>query len=319
MKKTLAIVLSFLVALTFSACSNEKTSSEDSSTQNKNASELVKLCKYKNVEIDWESTANAKALTNALSGKGTEKKTTSGKVKSGDKANIDYVGKKDGVAFSGGTAEGYDLTIGSGQFIEGFEEGLIGVEIGDTVDLNLTFPESYHSADLAGADVVFTVTVNYVTQTTYTDEDILSAKNSILGDVVIDYVMENSTFKEIPESMLKEKIESTDSYYRSTGASQYGSFESFLSTIGLTEEQYNSEIKTISESQVKQQLLFEAIAEKEGISVDQKEYTSAVNSYAKMNSQTASEFEAANGRSEIESVLLSNEISTFLEENNSAE
>ena len=83
-------------------------------------------------------------------------------VQEGDIANIDYEGKKDGVAFDGGTSQGYDLTIGSGQFIAGFEEGLIGVEIGETVDLNLTFPEGYQSAELAGQDVVFTVTVNSI-------------------------------------------------------------------------------------------------------------------------------------------------------------
>ena len=88
----------------------------------------------------------------------TDKQT----VEEGDCVNIDYEGKKDGVAFDGGTAQGYVLEIGSGTFIEGFEEGLIGVNVGDTVDLNLTFPENYQSADLAGADVVFTVTVNKI-------------------------------------------------------------------------------------------------------------------------------------------------------------
>ena len=78
---------------------------------------------------------------------------TEGKVQNGDIANIDYVGKKDDVAFDGGSAEGYDLTIGSGTFIPGFEEGLMDAAIGESVDLNLTFPEEYHSEELAGADV----------------------------------------------------------------------------------------------------------------------------------------------------------------------
>ena len=83
-------------------------------------------------------------------------------VESGDTVNIDFEGKKDGVAFDGGTSQGYNLTIGSGSFIDGFEDGLIGVNVGDTVDLNLTFPEGYQNADLAGQDVVFTVTVNFI-------------------------------------------------------------------------------------------------------------------------------------------------------------
>ncbi len=87
---------------------------------------------------------------------------TEGKVENGDIVNIDYVGKKDGVAFDGGTANGYDLEIGSGSFIPGFEDGLIGKEIGTTVDLPLTFPSDYsNSAELAGKDVVFTVKINH--------------------------------------------------------------------------------------------------------------------------------------------------------------
>jgi trigger factor len=83
-------------------------------------------------------------------------------VKDGDVLNIDFVGKKDGVAFEGGTAESYKLIIGSKSFIDGFEDGLIGAMPGTPVDLNLTFPENYHSPDLAGQAVVFTVTVNYI-------------------------------------------------------------------------------------------------------------------------------------------------------------
>ena len=99
---------------------------------------------------------------------------TEGTVEEGDIANIDFTGKKDGVAFDGGTAEGYDLEIGSGSFIDGFEDGLIGVAIGDTVDLNLTFPEQYGNADLAGQDVVFTVKVNSVSRAKDMDDELAS-------------------------------------------------------------------------------------------------------------------------------------------------
>ena len=85
---------------------------------------------------------------------------TEGTVEEGDTANIDYEGKLNGEAFDGGTAKGYDLIIGSDSFIDGFEDGLIGVAVGETVDLPLTFPENYGNEELAGQDVVFTVTVN---------------------------------------------------------------------------------------------------------------------------------------------------------------
>ena len=85
--------------------------------------------------------------------------------KEGDIVNIDYEGIKDGVAFEGGTDTGYDLTLGSGQFIPGFEDGLIGYKKGDEVALNLTFPEDYRE-ELAGAEVVFNVKINSVKEVT---------------------------------------------------------------------------------------------------------------------------------------------------------
>lgn len=84
-------------------------------------------------------------------------------VEIGDAINLDYAGYKDGVAFAGGTAQNQQLHIGSGEFIDGFEDGLVGVMPGETVDLNLSFPEGYKgNAELAGQAVVFTVTVNYI-------------------------------------------------------------------------------------------------------------------------------------------------------------
>lgn len=82
----------------------------------------------------------------------------------GDIANINFEGKKDGVAFEGGTSENYDIEIGSGAFIPGFEDGMIGMEIGETRDLELSFPEEYHVPELAGQDVVFTVKLNGLQQ-----------------------------------------------------------------------------------------------------------------------------------------------------------
>ena len=84
------------------------------------------------------------------------------KVQKGDVAVIDFEGKKDGVAFEGGTAKGFSLNIGSGQFIPGFEDGVIGMKKGETKDLNLTFPAEYNNAELAGKDVVFAVTVHEI-------------------------------------------------------------------------------------------------------------------------------------------------------------
>ncbi|MDO4960317.1 MAG: trigger factor [Eubacteriales bacterium] len=91
-------------------------------------------------------------------------KEVDGAAADGDIVNIDFEGKKDGVAFEGGTSQGYDLTLGSGSFIDGFESGLIGTKAGDKVSLNLKFPDEYQAEELAGQEVVFDVTVNKVTR-----------------------------------------------------------------------------------------------------------------------------------------------------------
>lgn len=92
----------------------------------------------------------------------SEKKVVDRAAKNGDEVKIDFIGKKDGVAFDGGTGTDYDLTLGSNSFIPGFEEGIVGKKPGETFDLNLKFPDTYHVADLKSADVVFTTTLKEV-------------------------------------------------------------------------------------------------------------------------------------------------------------
>ncbi len=92
----------------------------------------------------------------------SEKVTVERKASSGDEVNLDFVGKKDGVAFDGGTATGYDLVLGSGSFIPGFEEALVGNKTGDTFDVPLKFPDDYHAENLKGAEVVFAVTIHAI-------------------------------------------------------------------------------------------------------------------------------------------------------------
>lgn len=90
-------------------------------------------------------------------------KITEGEVADGDIANINYVGKIDGVQFDGGTADNYDLTIGSNTFIDDFEEELIGVKVGETKDVTATFPTNYsNDPNLSGKEAIFTVTVNHI-------------------------------------------------------------------------------------------------------------------------------------------------------------
>ncbi len=119
--------------------------------------------------------------------------------KEGDTVNIDYVGKLDDVAFDGGSDEDYDLELGSDSFIDGFEDGLIGLTAGTTVDLNLTFPEPYeNNPDLAGKEVVFTVTVNAVKE-----EQVPELTDEFVQEKLSDF---GSTVEEIWQ-VLKEEMQ----------------------------------------------------------------------------------------------------------------
>ena len=134
-----------------------------------NPEEFVTLGEYKGVTVEVAAPSVTdedveEQLNSIFSSNPPMTEVTDRAVQDGDTVNIDYVGKyaDSGEAFDGGTAQGAELVIGSNTYIDGFESGLVGVAIGDTVDLNLTFPEDYGATDLAGKDVVFTVTVNSI-------------------------------------------------------------------------------------------------------------------------------------------------------------
>ena len=126
----------------------------------------IKLGDYKKLGVKKETTAVTASDVNDIIERMrdgmSDKKEVERAAKDGDVVVIDFIGKKDDVAFDGGTAEGYELKLGSNSFIPGFEEGIVGKKPGDTFDLKLKFPEEYHVADLAGADVTFTTTLQKV-------------------------------------------------------------------------------------------------------------------------------------------------------------
>lgn len=243
----------------------------------------------------------------AASVDGVAEELTEGTVEEGDTANIDYVGKKDGEAFDGGTAEGYDLTIGSGMFIEGFEEGLVGAKIGDTVDLNLTFPEGYQNEDLAGQEVVFTVTVNSVKRVpeitdelvnkvtngdfsdlasyteyvrSYMDADLEQQKTSALHDKAFSMLKEASEINGYPEG-LKEYTEAFIQDYYEASAERYGmELPEFLEkAVGITEEEFQKELVDMAEENMDLELYFNAILETEKIEITDADYELMAQNY----------------------------------------
>ena len=267
-------------------------------------------------------------------------------VEIGDVANIDYVGKKDGVAFDGGTAQGYDLGIGSGSFIDGFEDGLVGVKKGETVDLNLTFPENYHSEDLAGAEVVFTVTVNaiYAEATPeFTDEYVAglgienvatvaeyhaylkgmmeeSEKEYALQNVqtqVISMVTDNATVTEVPQELI-DRFYNVNINNMTYNAMMYGmDLESFVSAYyGMDAETFEAETLAAAEISANQALVCLTIAKEENITVTEEDLEEAVEAnYASYGYASADAFKEAVDVEEYKDSLLLNKVVDFLVEN----
>lgn len=226
-------------------------------------------------------------------------------IKEGDVANIDYEGKKDGVAFTGGTATGYDLEIGSGSFIDGFESGLIGRKAGETVDLNLTFPENYTAEELAGQDVVFTVKINSVSRQQELSDELAQRVSdecktvADLKDYVREYLQaeqdlnEKSTLYYDAISAVLEGCEVTpteeaitytvNSYvknYADSVKNSYGiDIGTMLSYYGASLEEFIESYSSYAEESVKQRLVLQEIAKKENITVTDADVEEFADSY----------------------------------------
>ncbi len=216
-----------------------------------------------------------------------------GEAKEGDTVKIDYEGFKDGVAFEGGKAEGYNLKLGSGSFIPGFEDQLIGCKAGDEKELNLTFPEDYHAEDLKGAAVVFKVTVHEVSREVLPELDDDFAKDTNIPNVETVEDLKN-TVKERLEAAKKSQAESAadeklfDQLSENTKVDmpdalvddeannqiqqmaaqiqQYGlSFSQYLQMMGKTIDDLRADYRENAEKSVKLRLALNKIAEVENL------------------------------------------------------
>ena len=217
----------------------------------------------------------------------------------GDTVIIDYEGKKDGVAFEGGTAQNASLAIGSGQFIDGFEDGLVGVMPGDTVDLDLTFPEGYDNDELAGQPVVFTVTVNCIQPVELSLEEMEDAvvesmewdgvstveelrqtaydylySNYEIGveNAIVDQLFERCAFKDIPDEILKPYRDTWTNFITSNAA--YYNVTPDVYTTYFYGASSDKVINENAEKYMKQDLILQAIANREDLNVSDEELQS---------------------------------------------
>ncbi len=297
-KKFLVTALMFSLVASLAGCGQKKAK--------------VSLCEYKGIALQSVTDDEVEEkIETYVTNYFTDDVEIDGPAEDGDTVNINYVGTLNGVAFDGGTCDdeaGYDLTLGSDTFIDGFEDGLIGTVKGQNIDLNLTFPENYSESntELNGADVVFNVTINKITRPVaveLTDESVKerleyetvdefyagvreSLNRTTYENQIAEYLADNCTVKNIPEDEITEYSDSIYSYvtsYMSYYSSMSGMSESAIlyymlgleSTDALKEYCLTGATETIT-----YQYIIREIAEKEGITPSEDEYAVRSEEYA---------------------------------------
>ena len=274
---------------------------------------IDRLGQYKGVEVEVYSTEVTeeeidKEIKAILEGYPTYEELDVDAAADGNYVNIDFVGKIDGVAFSGGSAEDTVLLLGSNTYIDGFEDGIVGMKKGETKDLELTFPKDYSNTQYAGKDVVFTVTLNSIMKkvdTEYTDEFVkenfyseyklstVEEMNEYIKTTLITQKKENATtqkkaaaikevvndsvFKGLPQQLINKYYIDEYTYYEETAKAYEMRFETFLSYYGITLEEFKQDCLDYAIQAVKEDIVLMAICEAENMEITQEYYTEQIN------------------------------------------
>lgn len=266
-------------------------------------------------------------------------------LKNGDTANIDYSGSVDGVKFVGGTAEKQDLVIGSKTFIPGFEEQLIGMNVGDSKDITVKFPEEYHAKDLAGKDAVFAVKLNSITVKVLPELNDAFAQEASKFDTLAEYKEdikktltenaksraeaenENNLIKaivddakvEIPDAMIETQLDYIvqDFSYRLSYAYRGMKFEDYLKYSGTTMEEFRKDRREEALNTVKTRLTLEAVIKAANIEVSQEDLEAKVKELADQTKKSVEEVKASGQLPYIRNEILMTRTMDFLKENNS--
>lgn len=342
-QRTGAIVLASVMLLSMTGCGNSKANAYN---------KYVELGEYKGIEYtktvaEVTNENIQEKLDSFVSGLSKSEDITDRAVEDGDIANIDFVGTMDGKEFEGGSGEGYDLTIGSDTFIEGFESGLIGHNIGEEVSLDLTFPDDYNSEDLAGKDVNFKVKINSISVENTpeltdalvkenTDYDTIDAyKESIREELetsneesaeqqaksdIFNKVVENSKISGYDEAEVKQLVDDEFNNFKQTAQTyeSYGySYEDVLAANGYeTEDELKEGITEYVKNYLNQKMVLYCIADKEGIKVTSEETDKKVQEYMDTYQvETKEEVYDYLGDDYFEVAILSEKVIEFLKEN----
>ncbi|EMB65687.1 trigger factor [Streptococcus mutans 3SN1] len=273
----------------------------------------VKLGDYKNLEVSVEE---SKEVTDAEVDEKIERERNNlaelvlkeDAAVEGDTVVIDFVGSVDGVEFDGGKGDNFSLELGSGQFIPGFEDQLVGKKAGGTVKVNVTFPEDYQSADLAGKDATFVTTIHEVKAKEVPelddelakdiDEEVetldeLKAKyrkeleatketayNDAVEAAAIDLAVANAEIVELPEEMIHDEVQRAMQEFMGNMQRQGISSEMYFQLTGTTEEDLRKQYEADADKRVKTNLVIEAVAKAEGFEATDEEIEKEISDLA---------------------------------------
>lgn len=342
MRKRLAAILCLTVSLVFAGCSSGKDTSDSSAVSQSqeetsvsssgeedssaDASEelkripvaegefeladCVELGKYQGLTLEKPSVEITEEDVDSYIRSFMEQETVTdpdAQAREGDTVNIAFEGTRDGEAFEGGSSDSYDLVLGSGRMIPGFEEGIIGMKIGETKDLNLTFPEDYQEESLQGAHVVFSVTVNSIrrapeptdawveeyTEGEYTtvEEYRISVREQLAANQensarytmqqeAWNQIAEDTVFKQLPKSYVEEGETEFDSSVEQEAAAYGMDKDAYIQAAGLSIQEYQEQKELYGRSAARSRLLLDALAEAEGLTADSPEYQAEVENLA---------------------------------------
>lgn len=369
-KRIVMIFLACTLTLAAVGCGKSNKTDKSSKTEASNKTEKkdkkektvevdgskVKLGQYKGIEVspveevEWDDTIldmltaqNLKAYLEDVTGRPAQE---------GDTVNISYVGKIDGVEFEGGTGK-QELVLGSGTFIPGFEEQVVGFEIGEEKDIQVTFPEDYAQADYAGKEAVFTVTLESIKNVPELTDELAAEisdskyktvdeyKNGIKEEYMnylennaknnqrkeaIQKVLENSEVESLSDSRL-EKEKATLKENDEKAAAEYGmEYDEYIKRMfGLGDETENGEdsiedkLKERAEKSAKEMVIFEAIVKKEKLELTDKEYEEQSKKFLDINGSNApstlEELESEYGKDYLKTYFQIQKVVDFVLEN----
>ncbi|MGN0658935.1 MAG: trigger factor [Emergencia sp.] len=316
----LTAVLCLTVVFTMAGCGDEEPYS------GLDLSEYVKVADYKGMEYDKISVSVSKdeiqdEINSRLEEKATTEQAQDGTVEDGDTINVAFEGRIDGKTFEGGTSDDYKITIGQTTMIDGFVEGLIGQQVGDTVTLDLKFPDDYSNTDVAGKDVTFEVNIKSRDVEVVPEYNLDFVKENSEYDTLADYeasvkkdllaqkqeeaeldvkqalweqIVENSEIIKYPEEK-EQRIEDEIMSMKNDAKDNDMEWETYLDTVGYTEDELKELVTSYVEKTMFQEMILYSIAEKEELEVTDEEYQDYVDSVLEASGMDAETFESSIG------------------------